>query len=188
MIEKLSYCISKYIKNNNEALDQNDFLKLIYVIQVIFTDTIILLLLFIFFGMLGKLFIFSLALIILVTLRPFMGGIHFNSLVSCTLVTIIHFSLIVFFSDIFPRYNNYIYVVIFLFSIILVLIYAPLPNKKRRIKNLIKLKIISLISLSFWISIFFYIKSLYICNTIFLSIILQSIQIIIINIEECFYE
>lgn len=184
MIKKLSYCISIYLKNHSTILKDNDFLKINYVIQVILRAIIILFVLFIVFGIIDKLQVFILALIILISLRPYLGGIHCKSAISCTLLTLIHFLLIVLLSGKMPLYNNYIYVIVFLISFILVLIYAPLPNKKRHVENLMKLKIKSLISLSLWIIIFFYIKNSYFRNTIFLSILLQIIQIIIINRDE----
>lgn len=187
MINKLSYCISTYLKNQNSVLDEKDFFKLNYVIQVLLGDIIIMFLLCIMFAILGKLHEFVLAFIILISLRPFLGGIHCNTGISCTLLTILHFAIIVLLSDKIPLYSNYIYITIFLISFILVVIYAPLPNKKRHVKNLMKLKIKSLISLSLWIIIFFYIKSAYVRNIIFLSIILQIVQIIIVTREECYH-
>ncbi|HCW52878.1 MAG TPA: accessory regulator AgrB [Clostridium sp.] len=188
MLEKLSYYISTYIKNHSSVLGTNDFLKLNYAIQVILNNVIVMFFLCVFFCMFNKLVLFMLSLLILTSLRPFIGGVHCASIFGCTLLTIMHFSIIVFFSDKVYISNSYIYFVIFLISFILVLIYSPLPNKKRPVKNLIKLKTISLISLSFWIIIFFCIKSPSIKNSIVLSVILQIIQIIIVKVEECFYE
>ena len=183
MIESIAKFLTEYLNKNNISLTNNDLLKIQYSLQVILGDlskSIIILLIFLF---LKQLPLFFLVFVILNSTRPLMGGIHCKTFNSCLVCSIIYFILIMLFSTLSPKLNVYFYIIFFIISFIITLIYAPCHNEKRPIKNKKRLKILSLISLAFWYILFFTLRNIELCNCIFLSIFLQIIQLIIVNLK-----
>ncbi len=186
MINILTDKIIDYFKKNNIELSRTDLMKMKYALQVILGDFLKFVILFVIFLCFKKLDLFLLSLAVLITLRPFAGGIHCKTSISCLAITLLHFLAIVLLSNYLPRMNNIIYYSIYLISFIIFLIYVPCPNKKRPVKNKKILKIISLILLTFWSLFFFEESKMSFCNCIFLSILAQVVQVIFINKKECF--
>ncbi|MBW9171759.1 accessory gene regulator B family protein [Clostridium estertheticum] len=87
------------------------------------------------------------------------------------------------FSKTCSKLNIQFYIIFFIISFIVALAFAPCRNKKRPLKNKLILKILSLISLIFWGALFFKLSNIQMCNCIFVSILLQIIQVIIIKIN-----
>lgn len=87
------------------------------------------------------------------------------------------------FSTLSPKLNTCFYIIFFIISFIITLAYAPCRNEKRPIKNKKILKILSLISLTFWCMLFFMLRNTQLCNCIFLSLLIQIIQLIIVNMK-----
>lgn len=183
MITIISSTICKILLKYNNTLTNTDLLKINYVINVILNDILKLLIVGIIFTILDKTSLFILSLNILISLRLFIGGIHCKTSMSCLLVTILHFFITTIISQILININIIICIIFFIISIVLILIYAPCPNKKRPLKNKMILKILSLISFCFWIIVFFCTYTQRIRSCIFFSLVIQIIQIII-NIKE----
>lgn len=183
MITSLSTLITEYLGKNNNSLTGKDILKIKYSLQVILGDltkSIVILSIFLF---LKQLPLFFLIFVIMNSTRIFMGGVHCKAFNSCLICSIIYFLIILLFSTLCPRLNIYFYITFFIISFIITLIYAPGPNEKRPIKNKKILKILSLISFTFWCILFFKLKNIQVCNCIFLSLSLEVIQVIIINLK-----
>lgn len=183
MISLLSTLITEYLVKNNNTLTKKDFLKIQYSLQVILGDLIKSIIIFVIFLFLKQLPLFFLIFVILNSTRIFIGGIHCKTFNSCLICSIIYFILIMLFSTLSPKLNTCFYIVFFIISFIITSTYAPCHNKKRPLKNKKILKIISLISLTFWCMLFFKLRNTQICNCIFLSLLLQIIQLIIINFK-----
>ncbi|WP_238861398.1 accessory gene regulator B family protein [Clostridium sp. YIM B02569] len=183
MIESIANFLTEYLNNNNSSLTKSDLLKIQYSLQVILGDickSAVLLLTFLF---LKQLYLFFLIFVILNSTRPLMGGIHCKTFKSCLICSIMYFIVIMLFSTLSPKLNIYFYIVFFIISFIITLAYAPCRNEKRPIKNKKILKILSLISLTFWCILFFTLRNTQLCNCIFLSLLLQIIQLIIVNMR-----
>ena len=183
MIKSLSTLISEYLDKNNSSLTKKDLLKIHYTLQVILGDLTKFIILFLIFLSLNEVPLFLLSFIILISTRPLGGGIHCKTFNSCLIVSIMYFIIIMLFSTLSPKLNINFYIVFFIISFIITLAYAPCRNEKRPVKNKATLKILSLISLTFWGILFFKLSNLQICNCIFVSILLQIIQVIIVNIK-----
>ena len=181
MIEWISRRITKYFKDNNSLLTEQDLLKINYSLQVIIGDIVKLIIIFCLFFLLNELPIFALSLIILITTRPLLGGIHCKTFNKCLFVSIIYFFIILLYSKCYLEFSNKFYILMFVIEFIIIFTYAPCRNKKRPIGNRLWLKIFSLISLSCWAIIFFRSSNVYIRNCIYISVLFQVIQIIIIN-------
>ncbi|AJG97001.1 accessory regulator AgrB [Clostridium beijerinckii] len=183
MIKLLSIILTKYLSKNNSSLTEKDLLKIQYSLQVILGDSTKFIIIFLIFFFLNQLPLFFLSFVILNSTRTLMGGIHCKTFNSCLICSIIYFLVIMLFSTLSPKLHIYLYITFFMISFIIVLLYAPSPNKKRPIKNKKILKILSLISLTFWCILFFTLRNTQICNCIFLSLLLEVIQVIIINLK-----
>jgi len=183
MIKRLSNIISRYLEENNNSLSKKDVLKIQYTLEAILSDSTKFMIIFLIFLLLKEIPLFLLSFIILNSTRPLSGGIHCKTYYGCLICSILYFMIILLFAKLSPRLNINFYIVFFIISFIITLIFAPCPNKKRPVKNKATLKTFSLISLTFWIILFFNLSTLQICNCIVISIFLQIIQIININIK-----
>jgi accessory gene regulator B len=183
MIECVSSFITDYLNKNNSSLNKTDLLKINYTLQVILGSLTKLAIIFLIFLYLNQLPLFFLSFVILNSTRPLAGGLHCKTFMSCLIVSIIYFISVTLFSILSPNFNIYFYIFFFIISFIIILKYAPCPNEKRPIKNKEKLKVLSLISLTFWIMLFFNLSNIQVCNCIFISIFFQVIQLIVFNIK-----
>ncbi|MBE6090842.1 MAG: accessory regulator AgrB [Clostridium beijerinckii] len=181
MIKLISTFITRYLEENNSSLIKTDLLKIQYTLEVILGNLFDFIVIFLIFLSLNKVPILLLSYVILISIRPFIGGVHCKTFISCLMVSIMYFIIVMLFSTLVPKTNTNFYIVFFVISFIIVTAFAPCRNTKRPIKNKATLKIISLISLTFWIVVFFNLSNIHICNCIFASIFLQILQIIIIN-------
>lgn len=183
MIKSVSAFITEFLNKNNSSLTKTDLLKINYTLQVVLGDLTKLIIIFLIFLCLKQLPLFFLSFAILFSTRQLMGGLHANTFSGCLIVSIMYFLTVTTFSILSPKFNIYFYIVFFIISFLITLRYAPCPNEKRPIKNKEKLKILSLISLTFWMILFFNFTNIQICNCIFASLFIQVAQLIIFNIK-----
>lgn len=183
MIRLISTKITEYLRKKNSSLSLTDLMKIDYAIQMILGDLAKLIIISLIFILLNQfpLFLFSYA--ILFSTRPLAGGIHCKSFLGCLSSSLLHFIIVLVFSILLPKLNNCYYVVFFIISLIIIWIYAPCTNTKKPIRNKIKLKILSLISFTFWIIIFFNLSNIKMSNCILVSTLIQISQLIILNIK-----
>ena len=179
MIKTLSDILVKKLKKKNDLLTEKDLLKINYSLQVIIGDITKFIILICIFLYLKRLKLFIISFLVFISLRLLAGGRHYRTYIVCLLATIFYFLFIIVLSGLFPKINEINYLVVYIMSFIIMLIYAPCSNIKRPIKNKKILKIISLIVLIFWIIIFDIIPDVSIRNCIFFSIISQSIQLLL---------
>ena len=183
MIKRLSTIISQYLEENNSSLSKKDVLKIQYTLEVILGDLTKFIIIFLIFLLLKEIPLFLLSFIILNSTRPLLGGIHCKTYYACLICSLLYFIIVLLFTKLSPKLNINFYMVFFVISFIITLIFAPCRNEKRPIKNKATLKILSLISLTFWGILFFKLSNLQVCNCIFVSILFQIIQVIIVNMK-----
>lgn len=187
MVKSLSSSITEYLGKNNSSLTKTDLLKINYALQVVLGDSTKLIILLLIFLYLKQLPVFFLSFAILTSTRPFGGGLHCKTFLSCLVVSIIYFISVMLFSTFFVKLSIYFYIVFFTISFIILIKYAPCPNEKRPIQNKERLKVLSLISLTFWMIVFFifFVKfaNIQICNCILACLFIQVFQLIIYNIK-----
>ena len=182
MIKRLSIMISGYLEEKNSSLTKKDVLKIQYTLEAILSDLSKFIILFLIFLFLKEVPLFLLSFIILNSTRPLLGGIHCKTYYGCLIWSLLYFMTILLFTKLSPELNINFYIVFFIMSFIITLIFAPCSNEKRPVKNKATLKTLSLISLTFWI-ILFNVSALEIRNCIVISIFLQIVQVIIINMK-----
>lgn len=183
MIKSIAIFLTEYLAENNKLLTKKDILKIEYSLQVILGDLTKFIIIFSIFSALKQLPLFLWCFVILISTRPLIGGLHCKTFRSCLIWTIMHFLIILSLSTLSPRLNTYFYIIFYIISFSIVLIYAPCLNEKRPIKNKKILKVLSLISFTFWHILFFTLRNTQLCNCIFLSMLIQIIQLIIINVK-----
>ena len=183
MIESIANFLTEYLSKNNSYLTKNELLKIKYSLQVILGDLTKSIVIFSIFLFLKQLPLFFLIFVILNSTRTLMGGIHCKTFNSCLICSVIYFTAILLFSILSPKLNAYFYILFFIISFIIVFAYAPCHNEKRPIKNKKILKLLSLISLTFWCMLFFTLRNIQICNCIFLGLLIQIIQLIFVNMK-----
>lgn len=183
MIKSLSIKISQHLGERNSSLTKKDILKIQYALEVVLGDLFKLLIIFLIFFSFHELKLFFLAYVLLITTRPLLGGIHCKTFNSCLIFSVVYFIVISLFSNFISYLNIIFYIVLFISFFIIALVYAPCPNEKRPVKNKGTLKILSLLSLSFWSILFFKLSNIQICNCIFVSLFLQISQVIYINLK-----
>lgn len=183
MIKSVSTIITEYLHKNNSSLSLTDLMKIDYVIQMILGDLSKLILISLIFISLNQFPLFLFSYIILFSTRPLAGGIHCKTFIGCLASSILHFVIVVIISILLPRLNTYYYLAFFIISLLIIGIYAPCINIKKKTKNKTKLKIFSLISFTFWIIIFFNLSDLKMSNCILVSTLIQISQLIILNIK-----
>ncbi|MBZ9621689.1 accessory gene regulator B family protein [Clostridium sp. FP2] len=171
--EKYSKNCTTFIKNNIKTADE-ELEKIQYGLHVFFLNISklsILLVLAYFFNVITYTLV---ALISFSSLRAFASGMHASSSKSCTISTILIFTAIVYFS-IHIHINSFYMPLIFSFSLLLVILYAPSDTSERPLisKNLRnKLK-----KASVFIVIMFFLITLLLTNHFYKNIITFSILI-----------
>lgn len=183
MIKLASTFITGYLEKNNSSLIKTDLLKIQYTLEVILGDLAKLIILLIIFYSLNEIPFFLLSFSILISTRPLSGGIHCKTFSGCLILSIIYFLILLFFSKLPLKLNITFYIVFFIISFIIILAYAPCRNEKRPITNTATLKKICLVSLIFWCILFFKLTNIRVCNCIFISLVFQIAQLIIINMK-----
>lgn len=183
MIKSISTTITEYLGKNNSSLTETDLLKIQYSLQVILGDIIKFIIIFLIFLNLNQLHLFLWSFAILISIRPLAGGVHSKTFIGCLIVSTIYFMFVTQFSEFAQKLNIYFYVIFFIISFIMTLMCAPCPNTKRPIENKNILKILSLVSITFWTILFFKLSNIQVCNCIFISIFFQFFQFIIISIK-----
>ncbi|MDR3595864.1 accessory gene regulator B family protein [Clostridium sp.] len=183
MIKSVSNSITEYLRKNNSSLSLTDLMKIDYAIQMILGDLAKLIIISLMFVCLNQLPLFLFSYIILFSTRPLAGGIHCKTFWRCLAFSVMHFAIILISSILLPKFNTYFYVTFFIVSLVIIERYAPCANTKKPIKNKRLLKILSLISFTFWIIIFFTLSNIKMCNCILASTLIQIVQLIILNIK-----
>ena len=176
--EKISIKIVDFVEKqlSDTTSDERDRIK--YGIEALLVNLGKLPLLFILAYLFGVLKQFSMIFLLYGCLRTFAGGFHAKTSLSCTIISIISFSLMTYLAmTVYP--NPLIKIIMFFISIIILAVYAPADNEEKPIvnrKHRIILRIFSYITAGTYITASYLIKNEFIVNTLFYCIIF-----------ECFY-
>lgn len=112
-----------------------------------------------FFSILGFSKGIFICILILLTLRTLTGGIHLNTFWSCFLFSFSMLLLPIVFFPNFISLNHIAQGVLLSISILLIIIFAPVPSIKRPTKMKTKLriyKVLSIVSVSIWSYVLYY--------------------------------
>lgn len=160
----------------------SEICKIKYGLEVILNELLKLVVLLMIFASLKSLDVLLFSLVILIPIRIFSGGIHFESNTKCLIFTTIFFLLILACYPLVPLKNPIIYFISFL-SLTLITIFSPAANEFRpnvAKKNRAKYKILAfVITSSFLLMLYLLIENQKYFAVGYITIMLQTTQLII---------
>ena len=187
MIYRLAGLLTNRIRKYN-FYSEEEIEKIDYALKAILGEAFKLVVLLIIFFFLGKVNFFMFSLLILMTIRSFSGGIHFDTTFKCLVFTILFFLVTSFIA---PNINiNYLNInyTLGIISFIIICIKSPCPSPRRPIKRKKRrriLKNLSIFSTAIWLYILFgYVKNVQLLNCGISTLFLLSVQLI--NIKGVF--
>jgi accessory gene regulator B len=130
MISILSNKITLYIKENSNIKADEDLEKITYALQAVIGETFKITVLICLFLTLGKINYLLFSMMILFTLRTFVGGYHCNTTLKCLFYSTMLFLITSLIGPMLPMFNILFYYTISVLSIIIVAIYAPIFVKQ----------------------------------------------------------
>ena len=185
MIDTIADKVTLLIKNNSSFRDEDDLAKINYGFQVIFGETLKMIIIIAIFSLLGSLKHLLFSMCILFTTRPFMGGYHSKNFTRCLIASTAYFAINTILGPRSPLFPLWVYYIISVILLLIVYVKAPFPNRIRPRKNekrrqaSRKRALFSVISW-FIILLFFINKAVYL-NCGFLTLIFQTVQIFFIK-------
>src|SRR3712207_425757 len=129
MLNKITLQIPNYIKLNGNIKDQRDLDRINYSLQVILGDLLKIIILICMFLSLSRIKYFLFSLLILSSMRTFLGGYHCKTFTTCFCFSLVFFLITSFVGPMIPKLSNNIYYIISLINILIVVLYAPFPNR-----------------------------------------------------------
>ena len=179
MIDKINtWLIRRYLSVRNE-LSVFEKEKVEYALSILLNEiekVIGVLSVFIFTG---KVKMFLLSFVVLMSLRIFIGGLHFNKRYQCFLFTLLFFLVTVLLSEVFII-DKAMGCLVFCFSLINIVLCAPLPSRhrvlvseggKKRLRNM------TILILSMWMICYIFLNGIS-ANIILWTIIVQQLEIL----------
>ena len=187
MINKLAFNLTCYIKNNSKFNKPEELEQIQYALHTMLNEVFKIIILIILFSVSGNLNYLLFSMIILLSIRLFSGGLHAKTLLGCLTWTTLFFTSTSIIAPLLPKLNPFIYYILSLFNLVVIIVQAPYPNKKRPIKKKKRKQYLKILATSF--SIFWtYILLFKINNSTYLNcgmatILLQASQLIYIKKE-----
>ncbi|WP_334292679.1 accessory gene regulator B family protein [Geosporobacter ferrireducens] len=168
-----------------KLLSHGDIRKMKYAMRVIWNEGLKFVILLSLFTMLNKMYLFLFCLSLLLSIRAFSGGLHFESSFLCLIVSLSFFSLAILILPYLLPMPLPLAILLILISIIVICCYSPMPSRFRPISNQKRKRILKYLSLFFtllWIYILFkfvftYDKTFFECGI--WTIGLQAFQLLI---------
>lgn len=187
MINRLAFKLTGYIENNSKFNKREELEQIQYTLHTILNEVFKIIILIILFSVIGNLNFLLFSMIILLSIRPFSGGLHAKTLLGCLMWTTLFFTLTSIIAPLLPKLSVSIYYILSLLNLAVIIIQAPYPNEKRPIKKKKRkqyLKILAVSFSAFWIYILlFKMNNSTYLNCGIATILLQSSQLIYIKKE-----
>lgn len=180
MNDKLVYSFTEYLRLQF-SYDDNEIAKIKYSLEAFLYEFEKLVILLIIFSLLGKTHEFIISTIVLFTIRPIAGGLHFSKFINCFLFTLIFFVLAIIILPLIPLKKTTIIIILFV-SLIINYLFSPISSKNRPNKDYktnTKFKLLSSIIILVHSTIILYFKNINVLSCYIWIIALQSVQLII---------
>jgi len=142
LIDIFAYKIYK-----EKLLSHGDIRKMKYAMTVIWNELVKFVVLLIFFSLFCKVYLFLFCLCLLLPIRIFSGGLHFESGLVCFMVSICFFSLAILVLPCLFNMTINIAITLMLASVLIIYHYSPMPSRLRPILNKKRKGILKLLSL-----------------------------------------
>ncbi len=123
-----------FIVNTTGKTDIYEIDNIRYGLEVLYGEFFKLLIMFIVSLLLNKFSVFILLIILLILIRPLIGGSHAKTYIGCMIQSNILFISIYYLAYTLPKINTFIHIIIITLSIIIVRVFNPV-NPKRKTVN-----------------------------------------------------
>lgn len=183
MIEKLAIQITSFICTEDYN-NPKDRAKIQYGINILLSEGLKIITLILIFHIINYQNYFCFSLLILMTIRPFAGGVHIKGTLNCLLLTLLLFMLTSVAAPLIPRLNIVYYLSAIAISILIVLFRAPICSIHRPIREdrkKLQYKIIAILSTAMWSFALLSLENPSYANCGFSTIILQNLQLMLIK-------
>ncbi|MCC5909477.1 MAG: accessory gene regulator B family protein [Clostridiaceae bacterium] len=146
-----------------KLLPNKDIRKMKYAMQVIWGELYKFVILFALFAIVDRVYLFLFCLGLLLPIRTLSGGLHFKRGITCFIVSLSFFSLVIFILPSLINMTTNLAMLLMFISVLVIYRYAPIPSPFRPISNK-KKKTDFEISVPFLYTIvYFYFISFYFC-------------------------
>lgn len=173
--------ITKLLINGDShgTYSNNDIEKIHYAFRTILGELVKFLLLFIFTIVIADLYSFIYITTPLLFLRPFSGGLHFRTHLSCLLFSVFFYSCVIIASP--ELINPGLALLVFLLSITIIAVYSPATSTKRPSYSMAKQELFRSIAVLFVFicMILYFINPNKYMNLLLLTICFQSLQLVV---------
>lgn len=188
MIDKICNFLMKRVKQKMPEVDEERAEVIRYGFELIIGEVPKMILIFIIAALLGKLKYFLISIAIVCPYRIFSGGIHFKTHIGCLISTALLYLGNVFFCEWFSFSNLYIKLIfaigVYIFSTIMIILYAPadtdtVPILIKRDRKIAKVK--AIIWVTIIVSLSFVFKNMTISNLCIFGVLFQTLTIMKIS-------
>lgn len=131
MVDRFNNWLIKKYLNSCGSLDEFDKERIAYSMNILLNEFEKIVLIMLLFASVGKLELFIFSFIVLMSLRIFIGGIHFSTRCGCFIFTSIFFITVMVLSNYVIIGTCIIKLIIFGVAIMSIVLFAPLPSKHR---------------------------------------------------------
>lgn len=180
MIENLAMQLTDFICTEDYN-NPKDRAKIQYGLSVILNEGFKIISLILLFYIIDHQNYFYFSLLVLVTIRPFAGGVHIKGAFNCLLLTMLLFIFTSVIAPLAPKLHIAYYLSAGLFSLLILLFRAPKCSLARPIKDSkikLKYKIMAILTTAIWTGILLSLRNVSYVNCGFSTILLQNIQLL----------
>jgi accessory gene regulator B len=183
MIEKLAVQLTAFICTE-EHNNPKDRAKIQYGLNILLSEGFKIISLILIFLIINYENYFYFSLLILMTIRPFAGGVHIKGALNCLLLTILIFLFTSVIGTSTPKLHIAYYLSASILSLLILLVRAPICSVQRPIKDSKKklyYKITAILATLIWSIVLLCLKSPSYVNCGFSTILLQNIQLVLVK-------
>ncbi|MBN2558471.1 MAG: accessory gene regulator B family protein [Clostridia bacterium] len=164
---------------DHNKYSKSDLEKIHYASKTIISELIKFILLLLFSVIVADFISFIYITITLLFLRPFSGGLHFRSHISCFIFSVLFYSIILFIPQTLISAGPAL--IIFLLSLSIIAAYSPMPSAKRpsySVEQQTMFRSIAVLSVLACAIVYFLFFNQYM-NLVLLTVFFQSLQLLI---------
>lgn len=183
MIDKLAMGLTSFFCT--EAYDNvKDRARIQYGLSILLGEGFKIVFLLLFFNIIHNEKYFYFSLLILLSTRVFAGGVHLKGTLNCLFLTTLLFIYTSVLSPLMPTLPAVCYILVGIISFLIVLVRAPICSVRRPIKDnkkKLQYKFMAVLSVALWTIILLFLENTPYVNCGFSTILIQSIQLVLIK-------
>lgn len=174
----------------DQNLSESSLENIQYSLEILINTVLKLVIPFILFLIMGEMKAYFQILLFIISTRTFIGGLHFESFIGCSLFTSFFFLALYIPSNLFII-SKPIGLLIFSFTLLILILYAPVISRNRPTydsKQKKNFKMISIIITTIYFSLFIIFNNWDFSQIVMWGILLNSIQLLLGKEVNYYYE